>query len=164
MTDATIAKRLRHFIESHGSECGTGVTETRIRKFECEADVEIPEDLRKYFTELNGTAGDYTYGVVRFWSIDEIRTVSEEISAATSPGMAVIQAMYSDPVDDGERFFVFADCLYESQLYAIYLSTSDKPNRVILLNGEKPIVVAESFSEFVERYLTTPEDLRLVID
>src|SRR5688572_5234003 len=99
MTEATIAKRLKLFIESQGSECGTGVTEARISQFESETGVEIPDDLRAYFTELNGTAGDYTYGIIRFWSIDEVRTVSEEISAA-NPNMAVIQTMYSEPVDD----------------------------------------------------------------
>jgi hypothetical protein len=160
----TIGKRLKDFIESHGSDCSSGASEARILEFEQKYSVVIPEDLRSYFAELNGTAGDYAYGIVRFWSIDEVRTVKQEIAAATPPDMAVIQAMYSEPIDDGENFFVFADCLHESQLYAIHLSTSDMPNDIILLDGEKPTVVAESFSDFVERYLTAPEDLRLVID
>jgi hypothetical protein len=163
MKGISIAKRLRQFIESHDSKCGVGATESRIQDFECQNHVRIPDDLRTYFTELNGTAGDYAYGIIRFWSIDESCPVTHDILVKRAH-QALIQSSYREPIEGGENFFVFADCLHESQLYAIYLSSSDKANPVVLLDGERPTVVAESFSDFIERYLTTPEDLRLVLD
>lgn len=163
MTAINIGKRLKAFVESHGSNCGAGVTQTRISVFERENGIQIPEDLKRYFAEVNGTEGDYAYGIVRFWSIDECRSLKQVISE-TPAGAAVIQAAYSAPIQEDDQYFVFADYLHESQLYAIRLSPSDQQNPVILLDGGEPVVVAESLSDFVERYLTSPEDLRLEAD
>jgi|TARA_B110000116_G_C16445452_1_gene406826 hypothetical protein len=162
MTAITIGKRLKDFMKSDGSECGASASDARVLEFERKFGVVIPEDLRSYFIEVNGTAGNYAYGILRFWSIDEFRTVTQETSATRSPNHSVIQSAYSEPIDDGESFFVFADCMWDVQLYAIHLSTSDTPNNIILLDGGKPTVVAKSFSDFVERYLTSPDDLRLM--
>jgi hypothetical protein len=163
MTTVTSGRTLREFVESRGSKCGVGATDERIYEFERENNVQIPGDLRTYFIELNGTAGDYAYGIIRFWSIDECRTLEHEISAAI-PGMAVIQATYGEPIEGYDQFFVFADYLHESQLYAIRLSSATQPNPIVMLDGGEPVVVADSFSDFVKRYLTAPEELRLEAD
>ncbi|MBC8355322.1 MAG: SMI1/KNR4 family protein [Planctomycetes bacterium] len=163
MPQITIGRKLKDFIISDGTDCGVEVPEARISEFERQHGVTIPMDLRSYFTDLNGTAGDYAYGIIRFWSLDEVQSVTKEISEKKTSS-SLIQSAYADPIDGGDNFFVFADCMHEAQLYAIKLSLTETNNPVILLDGGEPIVVAESFSDFVERYLTTPEDLRLEVD
>lgn len=163
MTSDSIGQRLRQFIELNGTACEKGVSHDRVTDFERQHNIRMPDDMQSYFVEANGTGGDYAFGLLRLWGLDEIQTVSELMSAA-SKNMAVIQATYEEPVENGDFLFVFADFLHESQLYAIHLSSRDEPNRVMLLDGSEPTIVADSFLQFVELYLSTPERLRLEVD
>ena len=161
-TESSVHK-LKRNLKLQGTASGAGATEAFISAFEKRHAVIMPEDLRTYFSDLNGTAGDYAYGLIRFWGLEEVRSIREEI-AAKSECEAVIQSKYSDAVENSDSYFVFADFMHEAQLYAIYLSSRDVLNQVILLDGESPTVVADSFSDFLERYIAAPEDLRLNID
>lgn len=160
----TIVDQLKSFLMTHGVMCGAGVTEDRIDDFETRYGIRFPLDIRDYFARLNGTAGDYGYGIMRFWSIDEVRTLAEEIYFA-SAGAAVIQGAITVPIEDASREFVFADCLHESQLYTIHLSPlRNDQNYISLFDGSTAVRVAHSFSEFIELYLNSPGSLRLVVD
>jgi hypothetical protein len=163
MGATTIGQRLKDYITFHGSDCGAGVSEERVSAFEHRNRILVPPDLRTYFITMNGTAGDYAYGIIRFWSLDELQSISQEISAKRTH-KALIQSRYREPIEEGDTFFVFADCLHEAQLFAIYLSPQVKANPVIILDGDQPRKVADSFSHFVELYLASPERLQLIVD
>jgi hypothetical protein len=158
------SQRLHNYLSSQGVACGGEISRDRISEFERRYNVLMPSDLADYFATINGTDGD-AYGIIHFWDLSEVKTVEEEILAKSGPGSAVIQAAYSAPTTFGKHYFVFADCLYEAQLYAIRLSLSQHgANDVILLDGGEPIEVAESFSHFVELYIKEPGRLRLILD
>lgn len=162
-TTDTTTEALVDFLKSERTQCGGGVAPSRISAFEKRNGVRLPDDLRTYFRELNGTGGDYAYGIIRFWGLDECVTLANEVRSAGSRA-AVIQSAYGEPSVEMEDFFVFADHLHESQLYAIRLRPESTANPVIVLDGGEPAEVATSFSDFVRCYLTTPESLRLVVD
>jgi len=126
----------------------------------------MPVDVRDYFVAMNGcSAGGYGYGMIRFWNLDEVKSVAEEIPGNAPPTAAVIQSAYREPLAGGEHYFVFADFLHDLQLYAIHLSSSQNGlNPVIVLDGSAPIKIADSFSHFVDLYITSPKSLRLLVD
>lgn len=156
-------KRLKDSILSHGVQVAVGVSEEQIAYFERQHDIKMPPDLRGYLVEMNGSA-DYAFGLIRFWSLDEMKSVAQAVSD-TPPSAAVIQAAYRQGIDDAAHYFVFADFLHESQLYAIHLSSSlDHPNQIKLLDGTAPVKVADSFAEFADLYIASPESLRLCVD
>jgi SMI1 / KNR4 family (SUKH-1) len=165
MATKTAGDRLRDALVSQGVVCGIGVTERRIAEFERRNKVHMPSDLKSYFAAMNGWADAYGDGVIRFWSLEEFRSVADEVPGDTPPTAAVIQAKYQEPIADGEHYFVFADALHEAQLYAIDLAPPRGGlNDVALLDGTEPSKVADSFSHFVELYLSDPSRLRLFDD
>ena len=163
MSDITLGNRLRNYLLSEGTECGVAASDEQISKFESRNTTTIPDDLRSYFREVNGTAGDYAYGLIRFWSIDEVCTVAKDI-AAKRHLPALIHSRYAAPIEGQETLFVFADYMYEAQLYAIELSSTEKRHQVMILDGGEPKKVADSFSDFVNHYLSNPEELKLMVD
>jgi hypothetical protein len=165
MRPEKVGQRLKDYLLSQGVPCDDGVSEDRIAEFEHRHNVQMPVDFRCYFMTMNGSAGAYGYGMIRFWKLDEVKSIAEEIDN-TLPTASVIQAAYLEPIEGAEHYFVFADFLHESQLYAIHLSLSqdDGVNQVVVLDGSAPIKVADTFSQFVDVYITSPECLRLVVD
>jgi hypothetical protein len=55
--------------------------------------------------------------------------------------------------------FVFADFLIASHAYAIDVTDRASRGRVVIVGGEPPLHVADSFYEFVDRYLDDPQTL-----
>lgn len=162
-TTDTSVQLLRDFLKSERTKCGRGVASESLAAFERQNDVRIPDDLMAYFSELNGTDGDYAYGIIRFWALDEVATLEQEIRSTSSRG-SVIQATYGTPTLEMKDYYVFADHMHEAQLYAIRLWPDPQENRVVMLDGGAPIEVACSFSDFIHQYLTNPEALRLAVD
>ena len=135
-----------------------------ITRFQSRTNVHMPSDLKRYFEVVNGSAGSYCDGLIRFWSLNEVISVKDAI-LQSPPTAAVIQSAYRQPPADADNFFVLADYLSEMQLYAIRLSNAEPGyNPVIVLDGSEPQIVADSFSHFVELFITSPESLRLVTD
>jgi len=162
-TTETSMEALVEFLKSERTECGTGVDSRRLSVYEAQNEVTFPEDVRAYFTDLNGTNGDYAYGIIRFWGLDEFATLEDVIRASGSRA-AVIQSAYDGSSWTRRDYFVFADHMHEAQLYAIRLRPESEPNQVVVLDGGEPTVVASSFTDFVRRYLKAPVSLRLVVD
>jgi hypothetical protein len=162
-TTDTSVQALRDFLKSERTKCGCGVAADRLADFERQNDVRIPDDLTAYFSELNGTDGDYAYGIIRFWALNEIDTLQQELQSNSSRA-SVIQSTYGPPTSEMKDFFVFADHMHEAQLYAIRLKPASQENIVVMLDGGEPVEVASSFSDFMHQYLTNPEALRLTVD
>lgn len=162
MTATTPGTRLREYLSSDGTTCGVPASDDQISDFELRTSTTIPDDLRAYFREVNGTVGDYAYGIIRFFSIDEVRSLAEEWEAKRH-FPTLIHSRYSAPIEGQDRLFVFADHMHEAQLYAIRLSPTDNRHSVMILDGGKPEVIAESFADFVNKYLSNPAELRLMV-
>jgi len=162
-TTDTCVQTLRDFLKSERTKCGRGVASERLTAFERQNDVRLPDDLNAYFSELNGTDGDYAYGIIRFWALDEVASLEQEIQSISSRA-SVIQATYGSPTAEMKDYFVFADHMHEAQLYAIRLGPASKNNMVVMLDGGEPVEVASSFSDFINQYMTNPEALKLTVD
>jgi hypothetical protein len=164
MEDSAKGRQLRNTLLSAGAQCGAGVSDARICEFEHHNDVIFPPDYRTYVRYINGSGYDYGPGMLRFWSLDEVTSLRDQIQS-TPRNAAVIQATYDETLENAERYFVFADVEHDIQLYAIWLSAvADDLNDIVVLDGTSPRRVAESFSEFIDLYVREPERLSLVVE
>ncbi|MCA9147152.1 MAG: SMI1/KNR4 family protein [Planctomycetales bacterium] len=160
----TSGQKLKRFLAKNDATLATGVSRNRIRQFQDDHCVLLPDDFKSYLLEVNGTCDDYVVGIVRFWSIDEVKTVAREV-ANTPLDASVIQPLYRHGFVGDDSYYVFADLQHELQLYAIRLSKSlEVPNDVVLLNGDPPFVIASSFARFVDLYVASSPVLRMVWD
>jgi len=157
MPEFTSILRLKEFLMADELLLNGGSSQANIDEFQRSNGVRIPKDLESYFVELNGTNGIYVIGIIRFWGIEEIQRLSKVIPRASLSDDAIIQSAYSEPIENSNDYFLFADSQYEAQVYAIKLTEAEGLNDVIILTGEKPRILAKSFSEFVELYLNLPE-------
>jgi hypothetical protein len=129
----------------HGSGAAIrpGNVRANVIAFERERGVELPADLVEYFVRVDGMAeGSWDEHCIRFWPLAEMKTVVQELG--------------DDPSVAYRDYFVFADYSLWAHAYAIRL---DSKNDVVIVGGDKPIRVASSFTDFVEKYLTQPMSL-----
>jgi hypothetical protein len=152
---ATISERLRAHWSAQDIEPSAGVLEVHLQQFELYFGVAIPDDMRDYFLHVNGMGGLFTldnnlfFGdkdFFRFWPLQEVVRMSDA---------------YEDlPIEDPSSFFIFADHSICLPAYAIRLTASRTTGHEVIAiesnrrDGYSVSVVAYSFSEFVERYLT----------
>lgn len=157
-------QRLKEFLRSHGDLANVGAAQDQVAAFELRYGVQMPQDFREYLMAMNGSGGNYGYGIIRFWGLDDIKSLAEEIPGDAPPTAAVIQASYRAPIENGREYYVFADYLDESQLYAIRISPGGGPNDIVILDGSAPVEVADSFSTFVDLLISSPGKLRIAVD
>jgi hypothetical protein len=109
----------------------------------------MPSDLRNYFLCVDGMPeGVMDDGLIRFWMLEEVKPLNE-----SAPG-------YSRPeyIQRPESIFLFADYSIWAHAYGIRLeSFPSEANEVFIIGGESPIKICNSFSEFVDRYLTNKD-------
>lgn len=118
----------------------------------------ISKDLIEYFKSLNGTGGEYTNELYEFYSIDRIVKVKDEFK--NWEGIPDYKGLLA--INDISELYVFANFTFNLFVYAIklYPDFSDE-NEVYILCGEKYQKIANSFSEFVELYLSDSKELKL---
>ena len=118
-------------------------TEQEIASFEARYGVRLPEDLRAYFTSLNGGdlghEGSMDHEMISFWRLDQVRT----------------QAELNEGKGGRTDLFGFADWSVDCQTYEIELhSDPELPTPVVIDFGPQLQKVADSFSAFLAAYLT----------
>ena len=114
-----------------------------IAEFEQRYRVVLPDDLRTYFTTVNGTIerrlGMDDADLIGFWHLDQVRTFAEEELA---------------DIPDASSIFAFADQSIQVYTYGVRLSDgAAAPTPVVATVGSSHVVVSPSFVEFIERYL-----------
>ena len=137
--------RLKDYWLAQNIAINPGTSEAALHKFESVYGVSLPPDLHEYFLTVNGmeqTATDEE--LIRFWKLEEVRPVSEEAPAYASTSY----------LPEAGSSFVFADYSIWAHAYSIHLSKSiSGPNHVYVIGGTKPVMIAKSFSEFIDLYL-----------
>ncbi|MFI5460245.1 MAG: SMI1/KNR4 family protein [Isosphaerales bacterium] len=146
---STIGERLRAHWLTQGIKPAPGVAEDRLREFETRFGVSLPFDFRTYFLEIDGMGSrdESDDDWFSFWPLKEVVQCSDE---------------YPEPfrfIEEQSAYFVFADHSICLPAYAIRLTPSGTDShKVIAIESDSreysTSVVALSFSEFVERYLT----------
>lgn len=146
---ASAAQRLADHWRKLGLPVSAGCSESDLQRFEKRVGVPLPSDMRTYFRTINGMRagwpGDQDTAGFSFWPLARVSWVPEEL-AEVSPHTPVFAG--------SEEFYAFADYMGWSWAYAIRLSASGKANQVVLIGKDVPELVAESFTEFVDLYLT----------
>ena len=165
MRPENAGQRLKAYLQSQEVPCDSGVPDHRIGELEGRCHIRMPADLRSYFMTMNGSAGEYAYGIIRFWNLNDFKSVEEEMRNKSSVASQIMYAYRDKPVENAAQYFIFADCMIDSQFYAIHLTSAlDGLSRIILLDGSEPVKVADTFSQFIDLYITSPERLRLILD
>ena len=121
----------------------SAATEADIVAFEQKYNVTLAPIVREYFHELNGTKtgelGMDDECLLGFWHLDQVRPVKEEC-----PKYATA---------DEPNLFMFADYSIWALGYAIRLApANDAATAIFLLGGNKPVKLAPTLEEFLNRY------------
>src|SRR5262249_51632366 len=102
----------------------------------------LPDDFAAYFRTIDGMdTAQSDQHEIRFWPLSEVRPLTTELNGATSQSAGL---------------FVFADFLLWSHAYAIRLADG-KANEIVIVGGDAPIRIADSFIEFLTAYCRQPE-------
>lgn len=156
----TIAKPMSRIVDYWHrtiAEVPQGVSAETIAAFESKQRVILPADVREYFMTANGTGDDMDVECLRFWPLDEVKPVHEELAGYGR-------------VSHAERFsypdcFVFADFLIHSWLLAVRVTSDpEQPAPVFQIMNNSPPgdLVADSFREFLERYAGDPWSIQFL--
>lgn len=145
----SVGESLKRHWSSHGIEINAGVSEAELQAFEQKYSMVLPGDLRDYFRCVNGMPPDVVDdGMIRFWMLEEIEPLPQGAP------------QYSDGtyVQNPETLFLFADYSIWAHAYAIRLGIkASESNEVIIIGYESPKSVSDSFSTFVDTYLTNKD-------
>jgi SMI1 / KNR4 family (SUKH-1) len=123
-------------------------TETEINAFESRFAVTVPDDLKHFLILANGTSSlVLDNDGYAFWSLNEFKPVSsmEHQESINWP-------------EDTKKYFCFMDWLLNSDVFAISLYPNQSgTNPIIRVFDKSQTVLAQSFTDFVEKYLANPD-------
>jgi hypothetical protein len=142
----TIGERLRAHWLAQSIITPPGVAEDRLTEFETRFCVALPADMRDYFLHVDGMWEPFQWDddLFNFRPLSEVESISN---------LEIV-------LEDQSSYFVFADHSIWLPAYAIRLTPSRTGSHHVIAvasvqrGGYAASVVAHSFSEFVERYLT----------
>lgn len=121
-----------------------GAGEDAIQAFEAGYGVRMPEDLRAYFRHVGGVRMDgespaLDQDLIRFWRLEDVETLASSWV----------------PAPDARSWFVTAD--YSIWVWAYVIRLSADPSAAapvaVSFGSAELLPVADSFEEFVEKYL-----------
>ncbi|HWQ34495.1 MAG TPA: SMI1/KNR4 family protein [Blastocatellia bacterium] len=129
-----------------------------IASFEARYSVLLPQDMREYFSTFDGMQEDeFDQEMLSFWPLNKIETVPAILTEHS--GIPDYRAI-AHHLPEASSYFIFADYLIFSHVYAIHLSSAgDEENQIIWIgDGNSHCMVADSFSDFLEKYLADPSN------
>ena len=122
-----------------------GVETNDIRAFESKNGIVLPADLREYFLTVDGMEDELDPGTNRFWPLEMVKLVSEELNDIHSD-------RWSYP-----GCFIFADHCIWCLAWAVRFGSEplEVSEPVFQVTGDKVPgrMIAPSFTAFVEMYL-----------
>jgi hypothetical protein len=147
----SVGQSLRRHWSSHNVSLNSGLSEAELEAFETKYSIVLPDDFQDYFRCVNGMPPDEVDdGMIRFWMLEEVTPLP-----AGAP-----QYSHRDYVANPETLFLFADYSIWAHAYAIRLrNTALESNEIVIIGHKSPKIIAHSFSEFVDTYITTKDAL-----
>jgi len=142
----------KNFVENSVNVTPSNIEEIKI--FQKKYNVEIPQDLRNYYLDINGSGNGTLNNLYEFYSIHRTKKIHEElINWKGVPDYSKLN------FNGMENIFVFG--AYEFNLYAfgIELHQNLSQNRIFILCGGDFNVIADNFTAFVDLYLNRPEEI-----
>jgi hypothetical protein len=114
-----------------------------IRAFESKYNVVVPDDMRAYFLAVDGMQDELDPGMNRFWPLEMVKPVEEELSERHKDRLAY------------PGCFVFVDHCIWCLAWAVRLSKESSSGPVVQVTASEipGRQIAPSFTAFVEMYL-----------
>jgi len=153
-----LIERLKSSWAKQGVRIRPGASREQIEGFQSKYQFHLPHDFCRYLATVDGMeSGEMDENMFSFLAIDAIKSIPEELATFGGiPDYTAIMRSLTEP----HHWFVFVDYLITSAAYAIRLSLGDESTPVLWIgNGTRYRVVAESFSGFLEAYLSNPDSL-----
>ena len=136
------AKLFREHLLSHGYGPRPGATDDEIAAFESRHGLRLPDDLREYFRQVNGTAEYPDDLLTNFLSLVDVKPITDRLSE-----------------NDVARYFVFADQMISAPDFAIGLGGSTPS--VVRCWGNELQPVSDSFLTFIRLFMEDPWTIHL---
>ncbi len=137
----TIGESLKQYWLQQGIKLKLGASEIELFAFENKYNVHLPEDLKDYFSTVNGFDNSDVDGeFITFLPLDEIEPLS--INWSQTP--------------EAKSYFIFADYSISCHVYAIKLTKDTKFDNPVFIDfndNKNPTQIADSFAEFAQSYL-----------
>ncbi|MEZ6130372.1 MAG: SMI1/KNR4 family protein [Planctomycetaceae bacterium] len=130
-------------------------TEQAFAMFENRFARELPSDMREFYQRFNGLL-DMDADLNRVWPLDELDTVPAIVDTyAGTPYYSGI----AKRLPDAHEYFAFADHSIWVCVYAVRLTdnVSSSGPVVGISDGKTFHILSNTFLEFWDRYLATPE-------
>jgi len=144
-------ERLRkHWIETDaGVETGSH-TESEIRALEARYGIRLPDDFREYVMHSCPRAEcGWDNTLTDWWNLSRIRSIREEFNSWPSIENPIILANIDDHL-------FFADYSLWCWAWAINCGNGEHRGRIAVISGGSDPFVADSFGEFVDRFVQDP--------
>jgi SMI1 / KNR4 family (SUKH-1) len=148
----TLPERLREKWVFEGAQIRPGARPEVISAFESRYGIALPSDLRCFYRIVDGMDRWYSdKDMLEFLHLDAVKSVPEElIHFRGIPDYGNI----ANTLPNAERYFVIADFMLSSNVFAIRLSDdASKETPVVVICGDSHTQIADSFTEFGEIYL-----------
>ncbi|TGD81810.1 SMI1/KNR4 family protein [Hymenobacter wooponensis] len=133
-------------------------TESQVAELEVSHNLQLPQDLRDYFTAINGTDGESDNELFSFYTLAQFQAATQVLGAWQNGIPRHSDVL--DKIHGIETYYVFADYFISLTFYAIKLyPTASAENEVYAICGRDYKVIAKSFSEFIDMYLQQSAEL-----
>jgi hypothetical protein len=119
--------------------------------------VRFPSDFREYLLHACPTSeqgGEMDDEGVSWWGLDRVKSVTEELSDQIN-GQMPLPLEDEVLISESPKALFFADLLIWCWAWAICCGDGPNHGRVFIVIGDDGFV-AETFGEFVDRYLAEP--------
>jgi hypothetical protein len=139
--DPLVARVIGHWRELRVGR--PGASRASIQAVEARLGSALPTSLVTLLGETDGmNDGETDHLTIRFWPVAELTWARDELEDAAG--------------DSSAGFVVFADYSIWAHAYAVKVTPGADHDSVAILGGDRPIVLAPSFSRFLVSYLDTP--------
>ncbi len=147
-----LSERLRERWISTGISVRPGIHPGEVRAFESRYGVSLPPDLWDYFTTVDGMERwESDEDLLEFLHLGAVKSVPEELADFRGiPDYGNIV----NTLPNSERYFIIADFMLASYVYTIRLAEdASQETPVVWICGDQYARIADSFTEFGEKYL-----------
>jgi hypothetical protein len=142
-------ERIKARWAAEGIKIRPGASTEALAWFEDHHRVALPPALRAYFEAVDGSGDIFDDALIRFWPLAEVETIAE------------YHGWEPSEVPEFDGWFLFADFLIHSHVYAVHLTSDPADSGPVASWDGNLILQAPSFAAFLDRYLTDRDNLSL---
>lgn len=150
--------KLKNYWDKSGVRYQSPATIKLIEQFQDQNHILLPNDVLGFYSMFNGfDDGAVDNDIISFWSLQRIKRVPDILS--DYGGMPDYREIVHN-LPNNDNYFVFADFLSFSHVYAVKLLPNRINSQVIWISSGKDFGnVTNTFSEFISLYLVSPGNL-----